>query len=103
MKRTRAAGVALVAAALLFDGTGAAYAATTHASPSAHPHVRANASHSPTKRQIIDVLGPTSAVNTGLYRFTRTMSDGRWVIANRHSSVVPTELGRVLSGRQSGS
>ncbi|MEV5987709.1 SgcJ/EcaC family oxidoreductase [Streptomyces sp. NPDC052051] len=192
MKRTRAAGVALVAAALLFDGTGAAYAATTHASPAAHPRMSANASHAPTnashaptkrqiaalfrkwnaalatgnayrvadlyapgavllptasphirttragivdyfqhflrrepvaviQRQIIDVLGPTSAVNTGLYRFTLTMLDGskttldarytfvyelrhgRWLIINHHSSVVPTELGWVLSGRQPGS
>jgi len=63
------------------------------------------------QRQIIDILGPTSAVNTGLYRFALTMQDGsrttldarytfvyelrrgRWLIINHHSSVVPTELG----------
>ena len=52
MKRTRSTGVALVTAAMLFNGTGAAYAATMHAPPSAHPRVKANASHSPTKWQI---------------------------------------------------
>ncbi|MEW2623820.1 SgcJ/EcaC family oxidoreductase [Streptomyces sp. NPDC048106] len=172
MKRTRATGVALFAAALLVSGTGAAYTAETHAPPSAHSPAPANAATSPTKgqiaalfrqwnaalatgdahrvadlyapdavllptaspyirttragivdyfehflerkpvaviqRQIIDILGPTSAVNTGLYRFTLTdkngskttldarytfvyeLRSGRWLILNHHSSVVPS-------------
>ena len=181
MKRTRATGVALVAAALLFNGSGVAYAAAMHAPPSAHPRVKEKSTHLPTKRQIaalfhewnaalatgdancvadlyapdavllptaspfirttragivdyfehflqrepqaviqrqiIDILGPTSAVNTGLYRFTLTMQDGskttldarftfvyerrwgKWLIINHHSSVVPLDMGWMLSGR----
>jgi uncharacterized protein (TIGR02246 family) len=60
------------------------------------------------QERFIDVLGPTSAIDTGLYRFTLTNEDGsktkvdarytflyelragRWLIINHHSSVIPT-------------
>lgn len=60
------------------------------------------------QERFIDVLSPTSAVDTGLYQFTLTNKDGsrtrvdarytfvyklragRWLIINHHSSVLPT-------------
>lgn len=60
------------------------------------------------QERFIHVLGPTAAVDTGLYQFTLTNKDGtkskvdarytfvyelrggRWLIINHHSSVVPS-------------
>jgi len=60
------------------------------------------------QQRFINVLGPTSAVDTGLYQFTLTNKDGRktivnarytfvyeliagrWLITNHHSSTLPT-------------
>ncbi|MCQ4043017.1 SgcJ/EcaC family oxidoreductase [Streptantibioticus rubrisoli] len=60
------------------------------------------------QRRVINILGPTAAVDTGLYQFTLTKANGtkskvdarytfvyalrggRWLIINHHSSVLPT-------------
>ncbi|MFE5741456.1 SgcJ/EcaC family oxidoreductase [Streptomyces celluloflavus] len=60
------------------------------------------------QERFIHILGPTAAIDTGLYQFTLTNKDGtkskvdarytfvyelrggRWLIINHHSSVVPT-------------
>ncbi len=60
------------------------------------------------QRRVINVLGPTAAVDTGLYQFTLTdangtkskvdarytfvyvLRGGRWLIINHHSSALPT-------------